>query len=154
MARTMRFPSEAELPPGAVRDFAELLFWLFCKAHRPALREISAAIERSDRKGTASPETIRRMLLGTTVPVRWAIVEAVYLTLCDLAGLEPDDAGPGPDNPDPWDADPPPSIHKLVENAWHRVLDDPHPSFRQPARRDGAEFDPSGGPPGWDDDDI
>jgi hypothetical protein len=153
MARTMRFPSEAELPPGAVRDFAELLFWLFRRAHRPALRDVSEAIRRNDDlHGTASPETVRRMLLGTTVPARWAIVEAVYLTLCDLAGLEPDDAGPEPDNPDPWDRDPPPSIHERVENAWHRVLDDPHQSFRQPARTDA--FDPSGGPPGWDDDDI
>jgi hypothetical protein len=150
----MRFPSEAELPPGAVRDFAELLFWLFCKAHRPALRDISEKIRRNEYlHGTASPETVRRMLLGITVPVRWAIVEAVYLTLCEIAELEPDDGGPDSDNKDPWGADPPPSIRSLVEDAWHKVLDDPHPSFRQPARRDGAEFDPQG-PPGWDDDDI
>ncbi len=154
MARTMHLPSEMDLPPGPVRDFAELLFWLYRQAHRPALRDVSGAIRRNDDlHGTASPETIRRMLLGTTVPVRWAIVEAVYLTLCDLAGLEPDDAGPEPDNPDPWDADPPPSIHKLVENAWHEVLDDPDQGYRRPASRDGAEFDPQG-PPGSDDDDI
>jgi hypothetical protein len=146
MARTMRFPGEDELPPGGVRDFAALLFWLYQRAHRPPLRDISETIRRNDElKGTASPETIRRMLLGTTVPVRWAIVEAVYLTFCDLAGLPPygelhwgEDVG---------------TIHRLVENAWHEALDDPHPSFRQPARRDGADFDPQG-PPGWDDDDI
>jgi hypothetical protein len=153
MARTMRFPSEAELPPGPVRDFAELLFWLYRQAHRPALRDVSEAIRRNDNlHGTASPETIRRMLLGTTVPVRWAIVEAAYLTLCDLAGLEPDDAGA--DNPDPWAADPPPSIRSRIENAWHEVLDDPDQSFRQPGRTSGAAFDPQGGPPGWDDDDF
>jgi hypothetical protein len=155
MARTMHLPSEGELPAGPVRDFAELLFGLYRKAHRPALRDVSEAIRRNDDlHGTASPETIRRMLLGTTVPVRWAIVEAVYLTLCDLAGLDPGDAGLDTDNQDPWGADPPPSVSSLVEAAWHKVLDDPHQSFRQPARRDSAGFDPSGGPPGWDDDDI
>jgi hypothetical protein len=128
-----------------VRDFAELLFGLYREAHRPALREISAAIERSDSKSAASPETIRRMLLGATVPVRWAIVEAVYLTLCELAGLDPhrqrqwgEDIG---------------TIRSIVENAWHEVLDDPDQGYRRPASRDGAEFDPQG-PPGWDDDDI
>jgi hypothetical protein len=147
MARTMHPPSEMDLPPGPVRDFAELLFWLYRKAHRPALRDVSEAIRRNDDlQGTASPETIRRMLLGATVPVRWAIVEAVYLTFCDLAGLEPDYEVS-------WDEDPS-SISGLVEDLWHKALDDPHQSFRQPARRDGAEFDPSGGPPGWDDDDI
>ena len=146
MARTMRFPSEAELPPGAVRDFAELLFFLYRRAHRPALREISAAIERSDHKGTASTETIRRMLLGTTVPVRWAIVEAVYLTLCDLAGLDPHSQRHWGED---WG-----TIRSFVENAWHEALDDPDQRYRRPASGDGAEFDPSGGPPGWDDDDI
>jgi hypothetical protein len=148
MARTMHLPSERELPPGPVRDFAELLFWLYRRAHRPALRDISERIRRNDDlHGTASPETIRRMLLGTTVPVKWAIVEAVYLTLCDLAEMDPfskkvrlgEDVG---------------SVRSFVEDAWHNVLDNPDQSFRQPASRDGAEFDPSGGPPGWDDDDI
>ena len=148
MARTMHPPSEMDLPPGPVRDFAELLFWLYRRAHRPALRDISERIRRNDDlHGTASPETIRRMLLGTTVPVKWAIVEAVYLTLCDLAEMDPfskkvrlgEDVG---------------SVRSFVEDAWHNVLDNPDQSFRQPASRDGAEFDPSGGPPGWDDDDI
>jgi hypothetical protein len=151
MARTMRFPSEAELPPGAVRDFAELLFWLYRQAHRPALRDISEKIRRNEYlHGTASPETVRRMLLGTTVPARWAIVEAVYLTLCNLAGLDPDDAGPA--NPMHWGD--PPSIRRLLEDAWHKVMDDPHQSFREPAHTGGAGFEPLDGPPGWDDDDI
>jgi hypothetical protein len=146
MARTMHLPSELDLPPGPVRDFAELLFWLYRKAHRPALRDVSEAIRRNDDlHGTASPETVRRMLLGTTVPVRWSIVEAVFLTLCDLAGLEPDYEVS-------WGGDPA-SIRSLVEDLWHKALDDPHRAFRQPARR-GAEFDPPEGPPGWDDDDI
>ena len=137
MARTMHLPSERELPPGPVRDFAELLFWLYRRAHRPALRDISERIRRNDDlHGTASPETIRRMLLGTTVPVKWAIVEA-DVTLCDLAEMDPfskkvrlgEDVG---------------SVRSFVEDAWHNVLDNPDQSFRQPASRDGAEFDPSG----------
>ena len=90
MARTMRMPSEADLPPGPVRDFVEILHWLYRKAHRPTLRYISEAIERSDSQAAASPETIRRMLRGTTVPAQWKLVESVYLTLCDLAGMDRD----------------------------------------------------------------
>ena len=74
MARTMRMPSEADLPPGAVRDFVHLLFYFYRQAHRPKLREISDLIKKSDLPGTASTETIRRMLPGTTFPLtgkRW-----------------------------------------------------------------------------------
>ena len=143
----MRFPSEAELPPGTTRDFARLLFRLYQAAHRPALRDVSEAIRRNDHlRGTASPETIRRMLLGITIPVRWAIVEAVYLTFCDLAGEDPEEQRRlGEDIG---------TIPSFIGSAWHRALDDPHQSFRQPASTDTAGFDPLRGPPGWDDDDI
>jgi hypothetical protein len=147
MARTMHLPSESELPPGPVRQFAELLFRLYREAHRPALRDVSEAIRRNDHlQGTASPETIRRMLLGITVPVRWATGEAVYLTLCDLAGEDPYQQRH-------WDGDYG-SIRSFVENAWHSALDNPDRRYRQPARTNGAEFDPPERSPGWDDDDF
>lgn len=118
MSRTMRMPSEKALPPGSVRDFVELLFRLYRMAHRPALRTISEAIRRSDHlKGTASTETIRRMLRGTTVPANWSTVEAVYLTLCELAG---------------WDSSTvvefygrQASVQSHIEKAWHEALDSP-----------------------------
>ena len=110
-------------------------------------RDVSEAIRRNDHlQGTASPETIRRMLLGITVPVRWATVEAVYLTLCDLAGEDPYQQRH-------WDGDYG-SIRSFVENAWHSALDNPDRRSRQPARTDSAEFVPPERPPGWDDDDF
>jgi hypothetical protein len=47
MARIVRMPSEEELPPGKARDFVEVLFWLYRKAHRRPLRDISDAIEKT-----------------------------------------------------------------------------------------------------------
>lgn len=118
MARIMRLPSEAELPEGTVRDFAELLFWLYRAAHRPALRDISEKIRKNDDlRGTASTETIRRMLRGTTVPANWAIVEAVYLTFCDLAGLDPYWTVTYKEQQE--------TISRLVTRAWHSALDNP-----------------------------
>ena len=119
MARIMRIPDEMDLPPGTVRDCATLLFYLYRKAHRPALRDISEAIRRDeDLKGTASPETIRRMLRGSSVPAHWATVEAVYLTLCDLAQLNPLRTEVEHNGETL-------SIRRHIENAWHPALDHP-----------------------------
>lgn len=143
MARIVRKPSEKDLQPGTVRDFVDTLFWLYQQAHRPALREISEAIRRSDLPGTASPETIRRMLYGTTVPARWETVEAVYLTLCDLGGW-------GPDVDIYWeDTDERAAIRRRVEDRWHAALDDPDHFYQPvPARvpvEDPWTADPSDG---------
>jgi hypothetical protein len=90
MARTMRMPDEGELPDGAVREFVELLFYFYRQARRPTLREISDRIQRSQLPGTASTETIRRMLRGKTVPANWTTVEAVLVVLSELAGRTAD----------------------------------------------------------------
>lgn len=118
MGRTLRMPSEAELPPGTVRDFVDLLFFFYRQAHRPTLREISDAIrKRDDIPGTASTETIRRMLHGTTVPAHWETVDSVLIVLCDLAGWGPDatfiyDGADG-------------TRRSHLERVWHRALDEP-----------------------------
>jgi hypothetical protein len=113
-------PSEAELPRGAQRDFTEQLFALYREANRPGLREISRAIPE-DSPGTASTETIRRMLRGKNVPVHWQTVDTVLTALCRLAGLDPDEDVGG----DTWDAT---TRRQLVEGAWHRALDEPTPT--------------------------
>lgn len=119
MGQMIRMPTIAELPVGSVRDFTSMMFFLYKKAHRPTLREISNAISRNDNlSGTASPETIRRMLRGTAVPQRWEIVKAVMETLCDLAGFSPsDEIVMGEDME---------SIQHLVDRLWHRALDYPN----------------------------
>jgi len=118
MGQIIRMPTLAELPSGSVRDFASMMFFLYKQAHRPTLREISNAISRNENlSGTASPETIRRMLRGTAVPQRWDIVKAVMETLCDLAGISPfHEIVMGEDME---------SIQHLVDRLWHRALDYP-----------------------------
>lgn len=84
-------PSESELPPGARREFVELLFDYYRKAGRPTLRRISEWIKtHDDLAGTASRETTRCVLNGTTVPVQWSTAEAVFLALCVMANVDPD----------------------------------------------------------------
>lgn len=117
MGQVLRMPSEAELPRGARRDFTEQLFSLYREARRPDLRTISRAIP-DDSPGTASTETIRRMLRGKTVPAHWQTVDTVLTALCLLAGVDPDD-NVGGDYRDEV------TRRQLVEGAWHRALDEP-----------------------------
>jgi hypothetical protein len=112
-------PTESELPKGAIRDFVEELFRLYRAAHRPTLREISDGIRRrNDLRGTASTETIRRMLRGS-VPAHWATVEAVLVVLCDLAGEDPD--APYEGSMERGGS----TRREDLEYAWHRALDEP-----------------------------
>jgi len=115
MPRIVRMPTLQELPKGARRDFVEAIFSIYKEAQRPALRDISNEIERSDPAATASPETIRRMLRGTTVP-SWRIVNEVVLALCRMANVDPDAGG--------YDE---PSRRELVESRWNDALDNPEP---------------------------
>jgi hypothetical protein len=125
-------PTEVEVPRGARRDFIEQLFSLYREAHRPGLREISRAIP-DDAPGTASTETIRRMLRGTSVSSRWETVDAVLTALCHLAGVDPDadiSDGRGDEM----------TRREVIEHAWHEALDNPEP--RRP-----YDGDPWGDPP-------
>jgi hypothetical protein len=117
MARTLRMPSEVELPPGCVRDFVELLFYFYRAARRPTLREISDHIRRAELRGTASTETIRKMLRGTTIPAHWETVEAVLVVLADMAGFSIDGE---------WEWEGVTGTpRKHLERVWHRALDEP-----------------------------
>jgi hypothetical protein len=125
MARTMRMPTEAELPDGAVRDFVALLFYFYRQARRPTLREMSNLIEKGNLRGTASTETIRRMLLGKTVPTHWTTVEAVLVVLSELAGRTVDSALTY--NGEKL------TRHEHLDHLWQEALDNPSPRPRQPA---------------------
>ncbi|SRR5713101_3288756 len=134
MARTLRMPSETELPRGPVRDFVAELFGLYREARRPTLRQISEAIrKRDDLAGTASTETVRRMLRGTTVPSHWPAVEAVLIVLCSIAGKDPDEVLQYDES---WA-----SRKDTLESAWHRALDDPHGRYGAPAENPWATGD-------------
>ena len=115
MPRMIRMPSTSQLPPGPRRDFVEELFGSYRAAGRPTLAEISDRLaERDELTGTASRETVRRMLRGTTVP-KWATVEAVFLVLCEFAGRDPDEHMEGSSIS--------PSYREMLESVWNNALD-------------------------------
>jgi hypothetical protein len=136
MASALRMPRESELPDSPLRDFVELLFVFYREARRPTLRQISRAIQDADSTGTASTETIRRMLRGTTVPSRWETVSAVLDGLCYLADPDWD-----PEDPD-WDylgVPGSPRYHLL--RRWHKAIDEHGMVYvRQPTFSDDPPF--------------
>ena len=134
MPRIVRMPTKQELPAGAIRDFVEELFNLYREAHRPTLRQMSQRIEERDSDATASPETIRRMLRGTTVP-SWPIVQAVFYALCEMGNVDPYvERDSGYDEP---------TRRELIEIRWNQALDDPEPRpVATPSSFGRAEADP------------
>ncbi|MEZ7132688.1 hypothetical protein ACBR40_45760 [Nonomuraea sp. AD125B] len=84
-------PSQEEIPQGPHRLLLAELHHMYRQAGRPVLRAIVAQADRMDLEGTASQETIRRVLKGLTVPERWSTMWAIYAPLCALADIDPDD---------------------------------------------------------------
>jgi len=149
----IRIPANHELPSGPRRRFVEELHRHYRAARRPALRVISDRIkDRDDLSGTASPETIRRMLRGATVPANWETVNAVLIVLCELAGR--DSAGYAGYYVDESEAL---TYAESLEFAWNEALDnlpalpysdeppfDPRKGLASTARRSGAEHHSDG----------
>lgn len=136
MARSLRMPPLHVLPKGPRREFVEELHGYFRAAKRPTLRVISELIRNDhDLAGTASKETVRRMLQGETVPAHWETVNAVFLTLCKLADRDPS----APRNPedsygDDW------SCADAMERVWHEAIDDAAPVIYQRPPDDEPPF--------------
>lgn len=90
MGRVLRLPTEDEVPPGPKRSFLEEIYFHYQEAGRPTPLEIADELaQRDNMTGTASRETIRRMLRGETVPVRWSTVAAVFVLFCERSGINP-----------------------------------------------------------------
>lgn len=124
MPAVLRFPSTRQLPAGRRRDFAEHMFDIYKQAGRPPLRVIDAKLESMDHlEGTASKETVRRVLTGQVVPPRWATVDAIISGLCALAGLDPD--GPRWAD-DEWNGRDPesPTWRCVLKARWNDALDE------------------------------
>jgi hypothetical protein len=117
----LRMPPKTQLPEGPHRAFVEELFSHYREAGRPPLRTISDWIKSNrdvrDLSGTASTETIRRVLTGLTVPRIWPTVETILEALCAIAGRDP--------NEDRWeynnDSE---SFRAAVKRHWNAMLDD------------------------------
>ncbi|WDT52560.1 hypothetical protein [Streptomyces sp. G7(2002)] len=122
MAQVLRMPSTMELPTGPRRQFVEELFSHYRDAGRPTLRVIAEEIDENPEFDafTASRETIRKMLRGKTVPLSWAVVDAVLTVLCARAGVDPD--------AERW-ADgfngEPTSHRQSLRNLWNEAIDAP-----------------------------
>lgn len=135
MAQVLRMPDEATLPDGPRRKFVVELFMYYRDAGRPALRIITDGIAEKFDAFTASRETIRKMLRGTTVPVNWEVVEGVLTVLCARADVDPD----SPRWPEEFDADE--VTHRQnLRNLWNDALDTP-PLDTPPVQRSSDPWD-------------
>lgn len=109
--------------PAARADLVDMLWRFYRAAKRPAMRTIALAIENLDedeRKGTANHETIRRTFKGEAVG-SWGTIEVIFLGLCELADVDPDDTEP---EDGPWeDPDPPSHRDKLLKH-WNHAIDE------------------------------
>jgi hypothetical protein len=136
MPRIIKMPTEDELPAGSARDFVELLFRLYRAAHRPTLETISLHIRDGGFIATASKETLRKMLRGTTIPAKWPTVATVVVALCELADWDPDGSttmtyADGRQVQG--------SIMGHADELWHRALDEPGRS--NPPRATGVTYE-------------
>lgn len=71
----------------------EMLWRFYIAATEPPMRKVAQAVARLDddqRTGTANHETIRRTLKATNLPQQQT-VEVIFLALCQLANVDPDD---------------------------------------------------------------
>ncbi|EME59103.1 hypothetical protein H074_16938 [Amycolatopsis decaplanina DSM 44594] len=69
------------------------LWNFYVAADGPPIRRIAEAIEELDdeqRKGSANHETVRRTLSALALP-QWQTVEVLFLALCRIANVDPDD---------------------------------------------------------------
>ncbi|MEU5859210.1 hypothetical protein ABZ799_28190 [Nocardiopsis dassonvillei] len=137
MPRPLRLPSLEDLPRGPRREFVEHLFTLYGLAGRPPLHEISQAITKdANLPGTASRETVRRIMVGETLST-WNNVKSLFLVLCEMAGVDPSevwrtDGFNGEEEPR-WE---------FFRWQWNQAIDAPMRTFGGPPADDPWASDP------------
>lgn len=126
--KALTMPPRAVMPDGPHRKFLEELFAYYREAGRPTLRAIAQWIrdhgEDRELRGTASTETIRRIMNGGLVPRNWPVVEAILEALCGIAGRssaeerwQDDDGWRSRDEPTPW------TFKDELKRRWNAALD-------------------------------
>ncbi|MFI6225352.1 hypothetical protein ACIBEH_32735 [Nocardia salmonicida] len=104
-------------PTGVPSNHEQLIdkLWLFhIAAGEPSMRDIALAIDALDddqRKGTANHETVRRTMRALTLP-QWESVEVIFLALCQLANVDPDDVEPDENDNSGYSGWEPPRSHR------------------------------------------
>lgn len=118
MPRRLTKPTNA---PKARQPLVDMLWRFFVAAGRPSMRQIAKAIETlpdDQRNGTANHETIRRTLQGQSIGA-WGTVEVIFLALCELADVDPNDEEG--DDDDRWS---PPTAHiDDFRRRWNEAVD-------------------------------
>lgn len=117
------------------RGFVEETFRLYRAAGSPALREVEDWIRANDDlKGTASTETIRRILRGH-VPPRWHTVEAIALAFFAMSDLEP--------GQERWidNMNEPISNMEALRQAWAEAIEEDPDAPDPRVRRQTGNFD-------------
>ncbi len=113
-------PPESDLPSGPHREFVEELFVHYREAGRPPLRQIAKWIDDNkdtrDLRGTASTETIRKVLQGRTLPRLWFTVETVLEALCGIAGRETSEKR----WPNDWMGE---TFEDVLKQRWNAAID-------------------------------
>jgi hypothetical protein len=87
----------------------DMLWRFFIAADEPPMRKIARVINElpeDQRKGSANHETVRRTLRALTLP-QWETVEVIFLALCQIANVDPDDIEPDEDDYRGRDWEPP-----------------------------------------------
>ncbi|MFD8562976.1 hypothetical protein ACFV1N_37360 [Streptosporangium canum] len=123
--RGIKMPPESALPDGPHRKFLAEVFQMYRAAGRPTLRDVVAQAGRMNLSGSASQETVRRVLKGLVIPQRWETAYAVYAPLCALADVDPD-ALYWEDDGNPFSNGEPAQItHKeLLKRLWSEAFED------------------------------
>lgn len=89
-----------DLPDGPRRKLLAAVVGYYRLAGCPTLRRLDEWIRaHPDLPATPSKETVRRLLAGISVPLRWESVETVFLALCARAGCDPDEPAGGGSGP-------------------------------------------------------
>ncbi|WP_282779802.1 hypothetical protein [Nocardia sp. CC201C] len=89
----------------------EMLWRFYIAAGEPSMRKIADAVQELDedqRKSTANHETVRKTLRAINLPQQ-ETVELIFLALCHLADVDPDDIEPSEDDNsgyNGWDQEP------------------------------------------------
>ncbi len=89
----------------------EMLWRFYIAAGEPSMRKIADAVQELDedqRKSTANHETVRKTLRAINLPQQ-ETVEVIFLALCHLADVDPDDIEPSEDDNsgyNGWDQEP------------------------------------------------
>lgn len=122
MPKILRMPPLDQLPDGPDRRFVEELFVHYREAGRPTLRQIATWVEehQEDLPGTASTETIRRVLSGKSLPSTWLTVETILEALCGLAGRSTSEDRF--EEEDRWSESP--TFKQHLRNLWNAMIDD------------------------------